>query len=47
MAKKFYAVKNGRKIGIFLTWNECKEQIDGFSSAVYKSFPTREEAWRE
>lgn len=44
MAKKFYAVKNGRKTGIFLTWAECKAQIDGFSSAVYKSFLTREEA---
>lgn len=44
MAQKFYAVKNGRKTGIFLTWNECKEQINGFSSAVYKSFLTREEA---
>ncbi len=44
MAKKFYAVKNGRKTGIFLTWAECKAQTDGFPSAAYKSFPTREEA---
>lgn len=41
---KFYAVKNGRKTGIFNTWDECKAQVDGFSGAVYKSFKTREEA---
>ena len=41
---KFYAVRDGRKTGIFLTWNECKEQIDGYSGASYKSFKTMEEA---
>ncbi|EEU20935.1 ribonuclease H family protein [Lactobacillus mulieris] len=35
---KFYAVKKGRKIGIFRTWDECKEQVNGFSGAEYKSF---------
>ncbi|MDO4458487.1 MAG: ribonuclease H family protein [Clostridia bacterium] len=44
MPKKYYAVKSGRKTGIFLTWSECKEQIDGFPSAVYKSFLKKEEA---
>ena len=38
---KYYAVKNGRKIGIFLSWDECKKQVDGFSGAQYKSFPTK------
>lgn len=42
--KKYYAVRNGKKIGIFNTWNECKEQVNGFSGAEYKSFPTMEEA---
>lgn len=42
--KKFYAVKNGKKIGIYSTWNECKEQVNGFSGAEYKSFPSIEEA---
>lgn len=41
---KFYAVKNGRKIGIFETWEECKMQVDGFSGAQYKSFTKRQEA---
>lgn len=38
MAKKYYAVKNGRKIGIFESWAECKESVSGFSGAQYKSF---------
>lgn len=42
--KKYYAVKCGRTPGIYETWDECKRQVMGFSSAVYKSFPTREEA---
>jgi ribonuclease HI len=44
MAKKFYAVRNGYKNGIFETWDECKAQVIGFSGAVYKSFPTLNEA---
>lgn len=38
MAKKYYAVKRGRKAGIYTSWEECKKQVDGFSGAVYKSF---------
>lgn len=41
---KFYAVRKGRNNGIYNTWNECKEQINGFSGAEYKSFTTIEEA---
>ena len=44
MAGKFYAVKNGRKNGIYRNWDECKAQINGFSGAVYKSFKTEAEA---
>lgn len=44
MAKKFYAVKQGKNTGIYTTWDQCKEQVHGFSGAIYKSFPTREEA---
>lgn len=44
MAKKFYAVKNGRTIGIFKTWDECKRQVTGFAGARYKGFETLEEA---
>ena len=44
MAKKYYAVAKGRVAGIYLSWAECKKQIDHFSGAVYKSFLTEEEA---
>ena len=42
--KKFYVVWNGRKKGIFTSWNVCKKQIDGFESAQYKSFADLKEA---
>ena len=38
MAKKYYAVRSGRKTGVFLSWAECEEQVKGFSGAEYKSF---------
>ena len=41
---KFYAVKKGKKTGIFSTWDECKDQVTGFKGAVYKSFKTLSEA---
>ena len=44
MPKKFYAVRKGRKIGIFTTWDECRAQVHGFPCAEYKSFPTMEGA---
>jgi ribonuclease HI len=42
--KKYYTVLKGRKTGIFTSWEECEEQVKGFSGALYKSFKTREEA---
>ena len=45
MAKKFYAVRVGKDgPGIYETWEACKKQVFGVNRAVYKSFPTREEA---
>ncbi len=44
MAKKFYAVKIGKNPGIYETWEECQNQISGFSGAIYKSFSTKDEA---
>ena len=35
---KYYAVKNGRKTGIFTDWETCREQVEGYSGAKYKSF---------
>ena len=44
MGKKIYAVKNGRKTGLFKTWEECEAQIKGYSGALYKSFSDISEA---
>ena len=44
MRQKFYAVRKGRQVGIYQSWEECHAQITGFSGAIYKSFQTREEA---
>ena len=42
--KKYYAVKNGRNIGIYSSWSECEKQVKGYSGAEYKSFLTLKEA---
>jgi ribonuclease HI len=38
---KFYVVWKGRKTGIFSSWKECAAQVQGFTGARYKSFPSR------
>lgn len=43
-SKKVYAVKKGKTPGIFYSWEECKLSVDGYPGAVYKGFPTLEEA---
>lgn len=51
MAKnKYYVVWEGRKPGIYPSWNECKKQVQGVSDARYKGFPSiqaAEKAWEE
>ena len=42
--KKVYAVKKGRTTGLFMTWDDCKTQVDGFAGAEYKSFADPAEA---
>lgn len=42
--KKVYAVRKGKKTGLFYTWDECKAAIDGYSGAVFRGFLTEEEA---
>lgn len=41
---KYYAVRKGRKTGIFDSWSSCEAVIKGFSGAEYKSFKTKEAA---
>ena len=44
MPSKFYAVRKGRQTGIFYSWPQCQNQINGYSGAEYKSFKTEDEA---
>lgn len=43
-AKKVYAVRRGKVIGILDSWDACKEAVDGYPGAEYKGFKTMEEA---
>lgn len=43
-AKKYYAVRKGVVPGIYTTWGECQQNINGYPGAEYKSFSTEEEA---
>lgn len=46
MGKKpgFYAVARGHNAGVYLSWDDCKDQVSGYSNARYKKFDTRQEA---
>ena len=41
---KIYAVKVGRKKGIYYDWVECFKNISGYKNAVFKKFSNLEEA---
>ncbi|XP_053236713.1 ribonuclease H1 isoform X3 [Podarcis raffonei] len=41
----FYAVRKGRRTGVYRTWEECKEQVDKYKYASFKKFSTEEDAW--
>ncbi len=43
-ANFFYAVRRGRCPGVYNTYSECKQQIEGYSNAIFRKFPTLEEA---
>ncbi len=42
--KKVYAVRKGKKTGLFQTWDACRASVDGYPGAEYKSFLSVEEA---
>lgn len=44
MSKYYYAVKDGKEPGIYLTWKDCEAQVRGYSGAIYKKFKTEKEA---
>ncbi|MDD2412717.1 MAG: ribonuclease H family protein [Bacteroidales bacterium] len=42
--QKFYVVWKGVKPGVYKTWEECKQQINAFEGARYKSYESEGEA---
>lgn len=42
--RKFYVVWEGRAPGIYESWEECKQQIENYNGAKYKSFTSQEAA---
>ncbi len=42
--QKYYVVWAGEEPGIYDSWAKCKQQIDGFTGALYKSFAGLKEA---
>ncbi|CAG8532479.1 5328_t:CDS:1 [Scutellospora calospora] len=42
----YYAVRLGHKPGIYVSWDDCKRQIDKYPSAVYKKFYALQDAER-
>ena len=43
-AVNYYAVKNGRRCRIYLTWEECHAQVDGHPGAIFKGFKHKDQA---
>ncbi|MED6220086.1 hypothetical protein PIB30_041553 [Stylosanthes scabra] len=41
---KYYAVREGKKTGIYRSWEEVEELVKGYGGAEHKSFATFEEA---
>jgi hypothetical protein len=37
---KFYAVATGHTTGIFHSWEDCREQVQGYPHNNFKSFPS-------
>lgn len=44
MSRKYYVVWAGREPGIFTDWDSCREQVEHFAGARYKSYPTLDQA---
>ena len=44
MKKFYYAVRKGRKEGIYNTWDQCNAQVKGYAGAQFKKFTSLEEA---
>jgi len=45
-ASKQYVVWVGKQPGVYGTWKECQEQVNGYPEAKYKSFESKEQAMK-
>ncbi|XP_060090364.1 ribonuclease H1-like [Heteronotia binoei] len=41
----FYAVRKGRRPGVYSSWDECRDQVDGYGYASFRKFESEEDAW--
>ncbi|XP_076285940.1 ribonuclease H-like [Lasioglossum baleicum] len=44
MPDKYYAVADGRKPGVYGSWDECKAQVHQYSGATFKKCPSQDAA---
>ena len=42
--RKWYAVRKGREVGIFDTWESCKTHVHGYRGSEFKSFQNLNDA---
>ena len=42
--KSHYAVAVGRKTGLFTSWDECRQHVQGFAGSTFKGFASEQEA---
>jgi len=40
----YYVVHKGRVPGIYISWNDCKKQVDKFDGAIFKKFTNKTDA---
>ena len=40
----YYAVAKGHNSGIYLSWNDCKEQVLGYKGAIHRKFDNEKDA---
>lgn len=43
-APSYYAVAKGKNVGIYKTWNECRQNTHGVSNATFKKFSNMSDA---
>lgn len=43
--KNYYVVKKGFVSGIYMNWDDCKNQVNGYNGAIYKKFTNYDDAY--